>query len=132
VNSKSIEKSIRLFGDYDTSPEARVKWRIDFEEVIRDYPHESGEQKASLAFALLSGSAKDKFQQRLCRLETEYAASPAQQKKTPDELFQITLVEVGKSYFPILHSYQKLVAYMQHCLRLGYHTVRNFATRFAS
>ncbi len=37
--------------------------------------------------------------------------------------------EVGKSYFPILHAYQKHVVYMQHYLRLGGHTVRNFATR---
>ena len=59
----------------------------------------------------------------------ENAASPAQQRKTPDELFQMTMAEVGKSYFPILHAYQKQVAYMQHYLRLGNHTVCNFATR---
>ncbi|KAI2509427.1 hypothetical protein MHU86_4928 [Fragilaria crotonensis] len=39
------------------------------------------------------------------------------------------MTEVGKSYFPILHAYQKQVVYMQHYLRLGSHTVRNFATR---
>jgi hypothetical protein len=84
---KNSEKKIRLFGDYDTSPEAWVKWRIELEEVIRDYPLESGEQKASLALALLKGSARDKFQQTLRELDTENAARPAQQRKTPDELF---------------------------------------------
>ncbi|KAI2503691.1 hypothetical protein MHU86_10751 [Fragilaria crotonensis] len=129
ANSKNIEKRIRLFGDYDTSPEAWVKWRIELEEVIRDYPLESGEQKASMALALLKGSARDKFQQTWRRLDTENVAGPARQRKTPNEIFQLVMTEVGKSYFPILHAYQKQVVYMQHYLRLGSHTVRNFATR---
>jgi hypothetical protein len=95
ANSQNIEKKIRLFGDYDTSPEAWVKWRIELKEVIRDYPLESGEQKASMALALLKGSARDKFQQTLRELDTENAARPARQKKTPDELFQMVMNEVG-------------------------------------
>jgi hypothetical protein len=60
----------------------------------------------------------------------ENTASPAQQIKTQDELLQhMTMADVGKSYYPILHAYQKQVAYMQHYLRLGNHTVGNFATR---
>jgi hypothetical protein len=114
ANSKNIEKKIRLFGDYDTSPEAWVKWRLELEEVIRDYPLEPGEQKASMALALLKGSARDRFQQTLRELDTENAARPAQQRKTPDERFQMVMNKVGKSYFPILHAYQKQVMYMQH------------------
>jgi hypothetical protein len=49
ANSKNIEKRIRLIRDYDTSPEAWVKWHIELEEVIRDYQLESGEQKVSMA-----------------------------------------------------------------------------------
>jgi hypothetical protein len=37
--------------------------------------------------------------------------------------------KVGKLYFPILHAYQKQVVYIQLYVRLGGHTVRNFATR---
>ena len=78
ANSKNIEKKIRLFGDYDTSPEAWVKWRIELEEVIRDYPLESGKHKLSMALALLKGSARDKYQQTWHRLvDTENVASPA-------------------------------------------------------
>ena len=106
-----------------------MKWRIELEEVICDYPLESGEQKASMALALLKGSARDKFQQMLRELDTENAARPARQRKTPNELFQMVMNEVGKSFFPILHAYQKQVVYMQHYLRLGGHTVRNFAAR---
>jgi hypothetical protein len=80
ANSKNIEKKICLFGDYDTSPEAWVTWRIEFEEVIHDDPLESGDQKASMALALLKGSARDKFQQTLRELDTENAARPARQK----------------------------------------------------
>ena len=39
--------------------------------------------------------------------------------------------KVGKSYIPIFHAYQKQVVYMQHYLRLGGHTVRNFAMRLS-
>ncbi len=59
ANSNNIEKKICLFGDYDTSPEAWVKWRIELEVVIRDYWRESGKQKVSMALALLKGSARD-------------------------------------------------------------------------
>jgi hypothetical protein len=52
-------------------------------------------------FAQLKGSARDKFQRTLLhRLKTENTTSPSQQKMTPDELFQMTMEEVGKSYFP--------------------------------
>ncbi len=75
--SKIIEKKIRLFGDYDMSrAEVWVKWRIELKEVIHDYPLESGKQKASTVLALLKGSARDKFQQMWCRLDTENVASP--------------------------------------------------------
>ena len=61
-NSKTIQKKVRLFGDSDTSPEAWIKWRIELDEVIRDYPLESGDHKTAMALALLKGSARDKFQ----------------------------------------------------------------------
>ncbi len=82
-----------------------------------------------MALALLKGSARDKFQQTLRELDKENAARPAWQRKTPDEVFQMVINKVSKSYFPILHAYQKQVVYMQHNLRFGGHTVRNFATR---
>ena len=129
ANSKTIEKKVRLFGDSDTSPEAWVKWRIELEEIIRDYPLETGEHKASMALALLKGSARDKFQQTLLTLDTENNGRPEEQKKSRNEIFNMTLLEVGKSYFPIMYAYQKQLVYMQHYLKLGSHTVRNFATR---
>ena len=70
-NSKTIEIKVRVFGDSDTSPKAWVKWRIELENVIRDYLLETGEHKASMALALLKGSARDKFQQTLWTLDTE-------------------------------------------------------------
>jgi hypothetical protein len=49
ANYKNIEKKVRLFGDYDTSSEAWVKWHIELEEVIRDYPLESSKQSVYVA-----------------------------------------------------------------------------------
>jgi hypothetical protein len=129
ANSQNIEKKICLFGDYNTSPEAWVKWRIELKEVISDYPLKSGKLKASMALALLKGSAREKFQQTLRELDTKNAARPARQRKTGDEVFQMVMDEVRKSYFPILHVYKKQVVNMQHYLCLGGHTVRNFDTR---
>jgi hypothetical protein len=65
-----------------------VKWRIELKEVIRNYPLESGKQKASMALALVKSSERDKFQQTLRELDMENAARPARQRKTPDELFR--------------------------------------------
>ena len=45
------------------------------------------------------------------------------------DMVTVHSVEVGKSYFPIMYAYQKQLVYMQHYLKLGSHTVRNFATR---
>jgi hypothetical protein len=128
-NSKTIEKKVRVFGDSDTSPEAWVKWRIELEDIIRDYPLETGEHKASMALALLKGSARDKFQQTLLTLDTENTEKPTDERKDRNEIFQMTLLEVGKSYFPIMYAYQKQLVYMKHYLKLGSHTVRDFATR---
>ncbi|KAI2496595.1 hypothetical protein MHU86_17923 [Fragilaria crotonensis] len=74
ANSKNIEKRIRLF---ETTTLARSVGEVAHRarEVIRDYPLESGEQKASMALALLKGSARDKFQQTW-RLDTENVAGP--------------------------------------------------------
>ena len=41
----------------------------------------------------------------------------------------MTLIKVCKSYFPIMYAYQKQLVYMQHYLKLGTYTVRDFATR---
>ena len=80
-NSKTVEKKVCLFGDSDMSPEAWVKWRIELEEIIRDFPLETGKHKASIALALLKGSARDKFQQTMLTLDMENTAKPEEQKR---------------------------------------------------
>ena len=127
-NFKTIEKKVCLFGDSDTSPEAWTKWRIELDEIIRDYPLESGNNKTAMALALLKGSARDKFQQTILTPDTDNKELPEEERKDRKVLFDIALHEVGKSYFPIMYAYQKQVVYMQHYLKLGSHTVRNFAT----
>ena len=81
-----------------------------------------------MAMALLKGSARDKFQQTLLTLYTEDTEKPEDERKDKNEIFQMTLLEVGKSYFPIMYAYQKQLVYMKHYLKLGSHTVRDFAT----
>ena len=97
--------------------------------LIHDYLLETGKHKASMALALLKGSARDKFQQTILTLDTENQALPEAERKDRKVLFDMALLEVSKSYFPIMYAYQKQLVYMQHYLKLGSHTVRNFATR---
>jgi hypothetical protein len=105
-----------------------VSLSIELKKIIRDYPLETGEHKASMGLALLKGSARDKFQQTLLTLDMENNGRPEEQKKSHNEIFNMTLLEVGKSYFPIMYAYQKQLVYVQHYLKVGRHTVRNVAT----
>ena len=102
-NSKTIEKKVRLFGDSDMSPEAWVKWCIELEEIIREFPLNTGKHKASMALALLKDSARDKFQQTLLTLDTENTSKPEEQRKTQNEIFEMTLIEVGLTSQSCMH-----------------------------
>ena len=59
-----------------------IKWRIELDEIIRDYPLESGDHKAAIALALLKGSARDKFQQTILILDTDNKDLPKESRKT--------------------------------------------------
>jgi hypothetical protein len=48
-----------------------------------------------MALALLKGSAREKFQQTLLTLDKENTQKPEKQQKTRNEIFKMTLVEVG-------------------------------------
>ena len=106
-NAETIEKKVRLFGDSDTSPEAWIKWHIELDEIIRDYPLESGDDKTAMALALLKGCTKDKFQQTILTLDTDNKELPEEERKDRKVLFDIAFHEVGKSYFGIMYAYQK-------------------------
>ena len=71
--------------------------RIELDEIIRDYPLESGEHKAAMALALLKGSEKDKFQQTLLTLDTENTGLPEAERKDRKVIFDMAWIEVGKS-----------------------------------
>ena len=111
------------------SPEAWIKWLKELDEIICDYPLKTGKHKGTMALALLKGSARDKFQQAILTLDTDNNALPEAERKDRKVFFDMALLEVGKSYFPIMYAYQKQLVYMQHYLNLGSHTARNFATR---
>ena len=92
-NSKTIEKKVRLFGDSDTSPEAWIKWRIELDEIVRDYPLKTGKHKAAMALALLKGSARDKFQQTILTLDTDNKELPKEEQKDRKVLFDMAPIE---------------------------------------
>ena len=62
-------------------------------------------------------------------MHTENTEKPETDRQDRKVIFNMALIEVGKPYFPIMCAYQKRLVYMQHYLKLGSHTVRNFATR---
>jgi hypothetical protein len=63
-----------------------VKWCSELEDIIRDYPLKTGKRKASMALALLKGSARDKFQQALLTLDTENTEKPTDKRKDRNEI----------------------------------------------
>ena len=70
---------------------------------------------------LLAPNVRPTMLYRILRLHLE--------RKDRKVIFNMALTEVGKLYFPIMYAYQKQLVYMQHYLKLGSHTVCNFATR---
>jgi hypothetical protein len=58
--SETVEKKVRIFGGSE-NPEDWVKWRIEFDEVVRDVPLTTAAAKTKMALALLKLRAKELF-----------------------------------------------------------------------
>ena len=69
---------------------------MELDEIIRDYPLETGKHKAAMALALLRVSARDKFQQTLLTLDTENTEKPETERQDQKVIFNMALTEVGR------------------------------------
>jgi hypothetical protein len=56
--SETVEKKVRIFGASE-NPEFWVKWRIEFNEVVRNMPLTTAIAKTKMVVTLLKGRAKE-------------------------------------------------------------------------
>ena len=56
--SETVEKKVRIFGGSE-NPEFWVKWRIEFNEVVRNMPLTTAIAKTKMVVTLLKGRAKE-------------------------------------------------------------------------
>ena len=127
-NSETVEKKVRIFGG-DETPEDWVKWRIEFDEVVRDMPLTTAVAKTKMALTLLKGRAKELLQSANLTRISENAEKKKDAKLTPDQVFELIMDDLGRNYFPVEHAYRRQVSYMRHYLVLGKETVREFSAR---
>jgi transposase InsO family protein len=126
--SETVEKKVRIFGGSE-NPEDWVKWRIEFDEVVRDMPLTTAIAKTKMALTLLKGRAKELFQSANLTRMSENAEKKSSVRQSSEEVFALIMDDVGRNYFPVEHAYRRQVSYMRHYLVLGNNTVREFAAR---
>jgi hypothetical protein len=126
--SETVEKKVRIFGGSE-NPEDWVKWRIEFDEVVRDMPLTTAIAKTKMALTLLKGRAKELFQSANLTRMSENAEKKSSARLSSEEVFALIMDDLGRNYFPVEHAYRRQVSYMRHYLVLGKNTVREFAAR---
>ena len=126
--SETVEKKVRIFGGSE-NPEDWVKWRIEFDEVVRDVPLTTAAAKTKMALALLKLRAKELFQLANTLRTHENNDKKGAARLSSDEVFDLTMDDLGRNYFPVEHAYRRQVSYMRHYLVIGKETVREFSAR---
>jgi len=113
-NGETLKKKVRLFEN--GTPEEWFRWRIEFDEVVRDAPLLTPQAQNCAAVAFLRGKAKDYFQAANLRRTAENLARPEDDRLRTDDIFAQVIEDVGKRFFPTNHAYIRQVNYMRHHL----------------
>ena len=124
--SDKIEKKVLIFSDGTT--EEWIRWRIEFDECVRDVPLESSNSKTKMAIALLKGRALELFQQYNHELIAKNVALPADERKDLSDVFWDVIDKVGTAFFPE-NAWRLQTNYMNYNLFMGDHTVAEFTQR---
>jgi hypothetical protein len=117
-----------MFEDGDA--EMWCDWRIEFDDLIRLAPLESGTDKINAALTLLKGKALQHFKEYQ-RVETVKEANrPNPDERDDNDLFNEIIDDVAKEFFPVNHAYRRQIFYMKYHLFIGGKTgVRDFIAR---
>ena len=90
-----------------------VKWRMQMDELIRDMPLTTGEQKVKVAKALLKGQAREYFTGILIDLEMQM---DEEGEMTAEDRYTEAIETLGKKYFPTEHAYRRQKSYLRYHL----------------
>ncbi len=116
-DSDEIEIRATVFDEGEA--EDWIKWRIQFDELVRDMQLVTGRQKIVVAKALLKGNAREKFSNILAdlainrELEVEDDEVGAQDKNMDDD-FEEAIEKLGLDYFPSVHAYRRQRNYLRY------------------
>lgn len=105
-DSDEFESRCFLFDNGDA--ERWVKWRIQFEELIRDVPLNDGTKKIKYAKALLTGDARERFVNIVADLRH------ADADENPDETYNEAIAQMGRFYFGSPHAYRRQKSYLRY------------------
>ena len=99
AESETLEKQVLMFDDGRT--EEWIRWRMEFEEVVRDTPLSTPIAKTKMASSLLKGRALELFQITNSRLLLENNTLPTgETRKDAEMIFQNVTDETGRTFFP--------------------------------
>ena len=92
--------------------EAWVKWRIQMDELIRDMPLGTPEEKSKVAKALLKGDARERF----VTVSTDVLMEddPDDEQAEDYDEFEEILERMGRHYFPTNHAYRRQKNYLRY------------------
>ena len=122
-DSPTIDKKVRLFAD--GTAEDWLRWRMEWEDVVRDKPLKTGTQHVTMALTLLKGRAKELFQEALKFQQEEGTTDKEDKGKTT--VFTKALNDTGRHFFPPERAYQRQRDYMLRYLKMdGSQTVPEF------
>lgn len=95
------------------SAEEWIRWRIQFDELIRDMPLNSGEKMIKVAKALLKGDARDHFVSILIDLEMN--EDDEDDVEDIDKVrFDEAIEQLGLRYFNSRHAYRRQRNYLRY------------------
>ena len=119
--SDSLDVKVTIFEVGDA--EEWVRWRIQFEELVRDVPLKDALQKTKVAKALLRGQAKEFFDTALSTLIINSS------DEDDEEIFQAAVEQLGRHYFPSNHAWRRQRNYLRYHLFMADMTLLEFKQR---
>ena len=105
-DSEEFETRCFIFESGDA--ERWAKWKIQFEELVRDVPLDTGEKKIKYAQMLLGGTAREKFTNKAADLRFK------DDKMQPQDVFDETIQARSKDYFGSEHAYRRQKQYLRY------------------
>jgi hypothetical protein len=114
----SDEREIRATVFVEGNAEDWIRWKIQFDERIRDMQVSTERQKEVFAKALLKGNAREKFTNILTDLEVSRELNEDNGKfdddDDDDDLFREAIKKLGVDYFPSVHAYRRQRNYLRY------------------